>query len=135
MVSYNGAYTIPQRIEVLPLDSDNFESVPFECFRNIVSFQILRRVSSKCDIIVIDEKFDVESLRNGEPCSFSVVTFLLRAIRAETENGLVAVSERNTVDMRPCIKLLVEKIANPLKLHIKKRRKHTTYAQVALMRI
>ena len=113
LVSYNGANSTPQRIEILPLNSDNFDSVPFECFRNIVSFQVFRRVSGKCDIIVIDEKFDVESLGNCEPCSFSIVTFLLRAIRAEAKNGLVAVSERNTVDMRPCIRLLVEKmIAN-----------------------
>ena len=113
LVGYNGTYAAPQRIDILPLDSDNFESVPFECFRDIVSFQVFRRMSGKCDIIVIDEKFDVESLSNCQPCSFSIVTFLLRAIRAKAENGLVAVSERNTVNKRPCITLLVEKIVNP----------------------
>ena len=113
-MSYNGTYAAPQRVEILPLDGDYFESVPFECFRDIVSFQVFRRVSGKCDIIVIDEKFDVESLGNCESCSFSIVTFLLRAIRAKAENGFIAVSERNAVDVRPCIKLLVEKmIANP----------------------
>ena len=67
--------------------------MPFECFRDIVSFQVFRRVSSKCDIIIIDEKFDIESLGNGKPCSFRIVTFLLRAIRAEAEDSFVAVSE------------------------------------------
>lgn len=106
---YSGAYTGPQRIEILPLDRENFESVAFECFRNIVSFQVIRRVPSNCDIIVVDEKFDVESLGNCEPRSFSIVTFLLRAIRAKAENGLVAVSERNTVDKRPCMRYSVRK--------------------------
>jgi hypothetical protein len=69
-------------------------------------------MSSKCHIVVIDEKFDVESLGNCEPCSFSIVTFLLRTIRAKAEYGLVAVSERNTVDMRPC--RLFVKITDPV---------------------
>ena len=100
-MSYSGAYTAPQRIKILPLDSENCESVPFECFRDAISFQVFRRVSSNRDIIVINEKFDVESLSNGEPCGFGIVTFLLRAIRAKAEKGLIAVSERYTVDQRP----------------------------------
>jgi len=100
-VGYNGTYTAPQRIKILALDSDNLESVPFECFRDIVAFKVFRRVSSNRDIVVIDEKFDVESLGNCKSRSFSIVTFLLRAIRAKAENDLVAVSERNAVDQRP----------------------------------
>lgn len=106
---YSGAYTSPQRIEIFPLDRENFESVPFECFRYIVSFQVFRRVPSNCDVIVVDKNLDVESLGNCEPCSFSIVTFLLRSIRAKTENGLVAVSERDTVDKRPCMRYSVRK--------------------------
>jgi hypothetical protein len=108
-VIYSGAYTTPQRIEILPLDSENFESVPFECFRYTVSFQVFRRVPSNCDIIVVNEKFDVESLGNCEPSRFSIVAFLLRTIRAKAENSLVTVSERNTVDKRPCMRYLVRK--------------------------
>ena len=106
---YNGVYTIPQRIKILPLDSDNLESMPFECSRDIVAFQVFRRVSSNCDIIVVDEKFDIESLGNSESCSFSIVTFLLRAVRAKAENDLIAVSERNTVDKSPYVIYSVRK--------------------------
>ena len=85
------------------MDGDNFEPVPFECFRDIVSLQVFRRVSRNGDIIVIDKKFDVESLGDCKSCSFSIITFLLRAIGAKAEDDLIAVSEGNTVDKRPCM--------------------------------
>lgn len=98
---YNRAYTTPQRVDVFALDSDNLESMSFECFRDMVSFKVFRRVSSNCDVIVVDEQFDVECLSDCKPCSFSIVAFLLGAIRAKAENGFVTVGERNAVDKRP----------------------------------
>jgi len=100
-VVYNRVYTAPQRIDILAFDGDNLESMSFECFRDTISFEIFRRVSSNCDIIVIDEQFDVESLGDCEPCSFSIVAFLLRAIRAKAENCLVTIGEGNAVDKWP----------------------------------
>ena len=89
-------------------------------------------MSGNCDVVVIDKKFDVESLGNCEPCSFSIVTFLLRTIRAKAEDDLVAVSERNSVDKRPYMRYPVRKWLTRVE---KKVQKHTTYVQVALMRI
>jgi hypothetical protein len=74
--------------------------MPFKCLHDIISFKIFRRVSRNGDILVIDEQFDVQSLGYREPCSLSVVTFLLRAIRPKAENGLVTVSKSNAVDKR-----------------------------------
>jgi hypothetical protein len=80
------------------LDSDDFEPMPFKCLRDIISFKVFRRVSRD------GEQFDIESLGNREPCSLSVVTFLLRAIRPKAENGLVTVSKSNAVNKRPILR-------------------------------
>src|SRR5882757_5099852 len=53
------------------------------------------------NIIVVDEEFDVEVLSNCESSGLCVVTLLLRSIRTQAEDGLVAVGQGNTVDHRP----------------------------------
>ena len=126
---YNSAYAAPQRVDILALDSDDFESMPFKCLCDIISFKVFRRVSRNGDVIVIDEQFDVESLGNREPCSLSVVTFLLRAIRPKAENGLVTVSKSNAINKRPILRYPDEVITN-----LDNELKRTTYAPVVRMR-
>jgi hypothetical protein len=58
-------------------------------------------MSSDGDVIVIDDELDVQAFCNRESRSFGVVAFLLGTVRAETEDGLIAVGEGYTVDHRP----------------------------------
>ena len=52
-------------------------------------------------VIVIDDELDVQALRNRKSRSFGVVAFLLRTIRAETEDSLITVGEGDAVDQCP----------------------------------
>lgn len=58
-------------------------------------------MSSDSDVIVINDELDVQTLRNRKSGSFGVIAFLLRTIRAETEDGLITVGEGYAVDQCP----------------------------------
>lgn len=98
---YDSADTAPQLIEVLALHSDDFQSVAGQSLGDVVSREVLRWVSGDSYVIVIDEELDVQALRNSKPGSLGVVAFLLRAVGAQAEDGLVAIGEGDTVDERP----------------------------------
>lgn len=53
-------------------------------------------------VVVVDEELDVEALCDGEPGRLGVIALLERAVRFETEDGLLLVGERDAVDERPC---------------------------------
>jgi len=77
--------------------------MPFQSLAQLVTLEIFRRVTSNCNVIVVDEQLDVQTLGNSKPCGFCVVTLLLRSIRTQTENLLAGVGESNTIDQRPYV--------------------------------
>jgi hypothetical protein len=91
----------PESVEVFSLHDTDFKAMAGEGLLKVITFQVLRRMASDGDVIVIEEQLDVEILRDGESGSFGIVTLLLTAIRSQTEYGLVTVCECDTVDERP----------------------------------
>lgn len=59
------------------------------------------RCARNGDVVVIEEELDVQALGDSETGSLSVVTLLLRAVRAEEDDRLALVSKGNTVDHGP----------------------------------
>lgn len=91
----------PERIDIFTLDSDNLKTMAKERLLYLVAFQILGWVSSDGDIIVINDDLYVQILCNCESSCLGVVAFLLRAIRAKTEDSLVAIGKRDAIDQGP----------------------------------
>lgn len=52
-------------------------------------------------IIVVDEQFDVELLRNGVPGGFRIAAFLLGAVAAEHNHGFIRIGRGHPIDMAP----------------------------------
>lgn len=55
----------PEGINVLSLDSHDLEAVAFESLRDIVTLEVLRRVTGNGDIIIVDKEFNVEVLSDS----------------------------------------------------------------------
>jgi len=72
-----------------------------ESLGEIVSLEVFRRVTGNGNVIVVDEKFDVEILSDCKPSGLRVVTLLLRSIGTQAKNGLVAVGQCNTINHGP----------------------------------
>lgn len=53
------------------------------------------------DVVVVDKELDVQALGDGQPGGFRVVSFLLRAVRAEAEDRPRLVGHGDTVDQGP----------------------------------
>lgn len=68
---------------------------------DIVSLEVLGGVSSYSDIVVIDDKLDVETLGDRQSGRLRVISFLLGAIGAQTEDGFVLVGKCDTIDKGP----------------------------------
>ena len=97
----NLGQTSPEGIDVLSLDSYDFETMTLQGLGEIVSFEIIRGVTGNGNVIVVDEEFDVEVLSDCKPSSFCVVTLLLRSIRTQAEDGLVTVGQSDAIDHGP----------------------------------
>lgn len=97
----NFSETGPEGIDVLSLDSHDFEAVTLKSFGEIVSFEVLRWMASNGNVIVVDKEFDVEVLSDRQPSSLCIITLLLRSIRTQAEDGLVTVGQGNAVNHRP----------------------------------
>ena len=93
--------TTPEGIDILSLDSHNLEAVTLKGLGEIISLEVTRGVSSDGDVIIVDEKFDVEILSNCQPSGFRIVTLLLRSVGTQTEHGFVAIGQGNAVDHGP----------------------------------
>lgn len=93
--------SVPESIDILTINSNDLQAMALERLLDIESFEVLGRMTRNSNIIVINQDLDVQVLGNGQACSFSIVAFLLGAIRAEAENGLISVGEGNSVDHGP----------------------------------
>ena len=91
----------PECVDVFALNRNDFEAVAGERLGQLVTFEILGRVSSNGDIVVINEELHIQALRNRQTSRLSVVSLLLRAIGAKTENSLVAIGKCYAVDHWP----------------------------------
>ena len=74
--------TGPEGIDLLSLDGHDLKAMTLKSLGEIVSFEVLRRVTGNGNVIVIDKEFDVEVLSDCQPSSLCIVTLLLRSIRA-----------------------------------------------------
>lgn len=70
------AETSPKGVKVLALDSHNLQTVTGEGLREVVALHVLGRVAGNGNIVVIDDKLDVEVLRDSQSGSLRIVTFL-----------------------------------------------------------
>lgn len=93
--------TGPESVDVLSLNCHNFEAVALKSLGEIVSLEVLRRVTGNGDVIVVDEEFDVEVLSDCQSSSLRVVALLLRSIRTQTEDGLVTVGQGDAINHGP----------------------------------
>lgn len=70
------AETSPKGVKVLALDGDNLQPVARKGLREVVALHVLGRVAGNGNIVVIDDKLDVEVLRDSQTGGLRVVTFL-----------------------------------------------------------
>jgi hypothetical protein len=49
------------------------------------------------DVVIVDEKLDVEPICNGDAGRLRVIPLLLGAVRAEAEDYLIAVCVRDSI--------------------------------------
>jgi hypothetical protein len=91
----------PESVDIFTLDSDHLETVTKKRLLQFVALQILGWVPSDGDIIVVNEYLYVQVLCNGKSSRLGVVALLLRAIGAKTEDSLVAIGKRDTINQGP----------------------------------
>ena len=101
MVSDRFYKCTPECVYVLALNRNDLETMSGERLGDLVAFEIFRWVSSDGDIVVINDEFHIQFLGNCEASRLSVVSLLLGAIGAKTEDILVAISKRDAVNHRP----------------------------------
>ena len=70
------AHSTPKGIDVLTIHGNDLETVALKGLGNIVALEVLRRVASDGDIVVVDDKLHVETLRDRQPGSLGIVSFL-----------------------------------------------------------
>jgi hypothetical protein len=73
----------------------------FERLFQVVSLEIIGRMASNRDVIVVNQELDVQTLSNSETSSLCIVALLLRTIGAKTKDDFVPVGEGDTVHMWP----------------------------------
>jgi hypothetical protein len=83
------------------LDSDHLKTVAGERLFKVIAFQVFGWMPCDGDIIVIDDDFYVQVLRNGQASRLGVVAFLLRTIGAKTEDSLVTIGKGDAIDHGP----------------------------------
>ena len=91
----------PESINIFALYGEDLEAVTLEGLADFVALEILGGMTSNGYVVIVDKELYVEALRDSETSSFCVVSFLLRTIRTQTEDGLVLVRYGDTVDERP----------------------------------
>jgi len=93
--------TSPEGINVLPLDGHNLKAMTLESLGEIVSLEVLRRMTGNGNVVVVDEEFYVEILSDCKPSGLCVVTFLLRSIGTQAKDDLVTIGQSDTVNHGP----------------------------------
>lgn len=72
-----------------------------KCTSNVETLEVLGRVPSDGDVIVVDDDLYVQLLGNSEAGSLGVVALLLRAIGAEAKDYFVSVCHGDAVHHCP----------------------------------
>ena len=83
------------------MDSYDLEAVTLEGLGEIVSFEVVGRVTGDGNVVVVDDEFDVEVLSDCQPSGLCVVTLLLRSVGTQAEDDFVTVGQGNTVNHGP----------------------------------
>lgn len=95
----------PKTVNVFPLSDDNLQAVSFQGPANVKALHIVGRVTGDGDVVIVNEKLDIDILGDGETSCLCIVTLLLRAIRPKAENDLVPIGKRNAINERPICQL------------------------------
>ena len=68
---------------------------------DVVALEVIRGVTGDSDIVVINNKLDIEAAGSSKASSLGVIALLLRTIGTKAPRDLVGVGHSNTVDHWP----------------------------------
>mmetsp|Transcript_82863 Transcript_82863/g.208762 ORF Transcript_82863/g.208762 Transcript_82863/m.208762 type:complete len:219 (-) Transcript_82863:339-995(-) len=88
-------------VQILAVNVHSLDAVAPEGLGDVVTFQVLRRMPRDGDIVVVNEKLDVQPLRGRKAGSLRCVALHLGAIRTENANGLAGLSETDAIGHGP----------------------------------
>jgi hypothetical protein len=90
-----------ETINVLAIALQHLQAMAFQGLANAETRQISRRMPGDGDIVIVNNDLYVEMLSDGKAGGFSIVAFLLGAIRPQTEHRFARVTQGHTIDIRP----------------------------------
>jgi hypothetical protein len=110
-----------QGVDIFTVNAHALHSVTLERLGDIVPLEVLSRMTSDSDIVVIDnelssmqyilnvikrlqsgkEYLDVQTTRHSQACSLRIIAFLLGSIRAQANGDLPRICKRYTVHHWP----------------------------------
>ena len=70
------AHSTPKGINVLTIHGNDLETVTLKGLGDIVALAVLRRVARDGNIVVVDDKLHIQTLRDSQPGSLGIVSFL-----------------------------------------------------------
>ena len=66
----------PEGINVLTVHGNDLEAVTLKGLGAVVALEVLRRVASNGNVVVVDDKLHIQTLRDRQPGSLGIVSFL-----------------------------------------------------------
>lgn len=72
-----------------------------QCLLDVEALQVLGWMAGDSDVVIVNDKLDVQVLGDCKSGGLGIVTLLLRAVGTEHKHGLLAVCKRNPIDEGP----------------------------------
>lgn len=95
------AQSSPKRLEIFALDSYYLEAMSRQRLLDVEALQVLGGMTGDSDVVIVNDKFDVQALCDCKSGGFGIIALLLRAVGTEHKHGLLAVCKRNAIDEGP----------------------------------